>query len=155
MNALDMINWFDTLFKVSMGLAIVGFSLAVFFFFYFDIRKIRLLMSGKGRVKLVKKVEERHAKTEGLRPKAIPGMSGETNYQNGNAITAHVSYQQQDEPLTGVLQNAVPGTVVLNQESAETTFLNRQETFANQSVQICVNFQLTETTMVIHTDEII
>ena len=54
-------------FRISMIVAIVGFALAVFFFFRFNIREIFLLMTGRAKAKTVKNLEERNEKTGKLR----------------------------------------------------------------------------------------
>ena len=153
MDELEMINLLNTLFFVSMALAFVGLCMSVFLFFYLDIRTVRLLMSGKGRVKSVRRVEERHAKTEGLRKDRNLDRSEDTGNRNDGKTEA-VAHQQ-NEPVTGVLQMAVPETSVLNQESAETTFLSRNDPAIAEHAPVNIRFDLTEMTVVIHSDEII
>ena len=54
-------------FRISMIAAILGFALAVFFFFRFNIRGIFQLMTGRAKAKTVKNREERNEKTGKLR----------------------------------------------------------------------------------------
>lgn len=166
MDAVELIQLYETLFYVSVALTVLGFGFAVFFFFFFRIPDVRALMTGKARANTVRQIEEQNAKTGTLRAPAPPtsgdlartgriGRGGrpiiepppqpqqpvqEMQYSEETAVL------QQDVAETSVL--ATGATVVLNRDSIEeTTVLCR--------VPEGFRFEVTEATIVIHTDEII
>lgn len=185
MDAVELIRLYETLFYVSLGLTVLGFGLAIFFFFFFNIRDVRALMTGKARADTVRRIEEENARTGTLRP-AVPGMSGDIAHsgkigRTGRPIIeppvqpqpapvqAPVSYVETE---TAVLQadaaeTAVLGvneTMVLNpQEYPETMVLNQAPAMEASAAETAVlnrsvpgiRFELTESTIVIHTNEII
>ena len=156
MDAIELIKLYNTLFYVSLAVAILGFGLAVFFFFYFRIRDIRALMTGKARVETVRRIQEQNAKTGTLRApvNATSGNLGITEQtQKTKAPPAENVY-----PETAVLQNATPETSVLGAYAEETVVLGTAapaQTVLLQHVDSPIQFELTESTIVIHTDEVI
>lgn len=184
MNAVEQISLFNTLFYVSMGLAIAGLALAVFFFFYFDIPRVYAMMTGKAKRDTIRKMEEQNAMTGRLRAN-YTGYTGETGDpartgklgrtgrtgktgQVRNVEIQHPapvpvqSYQEAAAPETAVLQAYAPETEVLYENAGETAILggapvqqDAGETAVLKHDLDGFRFQVTETTLVIHTNEII
>lgn len=170
MDAVELIQLYETLFYVSVALTVLGFGLAVFFFFFFRIPDVRALMTGKARADTVRRIEEQNAKTGTLRTPA-PGTSGEIGRSGrigrtsriGRAViepppqpqqNAEQSVQYSEE--TAVLQNDAADTSVLATDA--TVVLHRdhtEETTVLTRVPEGFRFNITEATLVIHTDEII
>lgn len=190
MSATEYIELYNTLFLVSAVVAALGLVLSVFFFFYFDIRTVRALMTGKAREATIRRMAAQNARTGNLRMQVSGmGISGNLNNTSGKlgqtgriGRKAHVVSQssvQTEEILeppvqqtvqteigaTSVLQNDAPETVVLQAACPETTVLGSvQAPFAQDDVSVTtvlsanpvnIRFDVTETTLVIHTNEII
>lgn len=170
MDAVELIQLYETLFYVSAALTVLGFGFAVFFFFFFRIPDVRALMTGKARADTVRRIEEQNAKTGTLRT-PVPGTSGEigrsgrigrTDRTDRMIIEPPAQPQQntvqtvQYSEETAVLQSdaadtsvlATDATVVLHRDSAEETTVLRR-------VPEGFRFDITEATLVIHTDEMI
>lgn len=150
MDGLEKIELFETLFRVSAVLAVLGFGLAIFFFFFFRIRDVRAMMTGKAKAETVRQIEERNAMTGKLR---VPSMSlsddlRKTGGKKKVAYPLHTVTEEMKQPTAQVQQEVVQQTTVLQnpEYEAQTTVLRPPEGF---------RFELTESTMVIHTDEII
>lgn len=58
MEATQQISLYSNLFYFSLTIAILGFLMAVFFFFFFDIPTVFALMTGKARKKTVQKIQK-------------------------------------------------------------------------------------------------
>lgn len=176
------ISLLNTLFYVSMGVAILGFALAVFFFFYFDIPTVYAMMTGKARKETVRRMEEQNARTGRLRTDhghsgniGKTGRFGKTG-RTGKVRSAEVAHPEvpvyhaqptptapQERMETSVLSQAAPETNVLAASAAETAVLGHSAPAAQPTDQTAIlhpaantiPFYMTETTLVIHTDEII
>lgn len=177
------ISLLNTLFYVSMAVAVMGLVLAIFFFFYFDIPTVYAMMTGKARKETVRRMEEQNARTGRLRTvhghTEKTGKTGKIGKTGRTGMTGKVrsaevahpaapAYQPQpaayqDRMETSVLSQAAPETNVLGSTTAETAMLNRPAPAAQESNQTtilhqaapAIPFYMTETTLVIHTDEII
>lgn len=179
MDAVEQIELYSTLFYVFLGIAVLGLALAVFFFFYFDIPAVRAMMTGKARQETIRRMEEKNAKTGNLRFQ-YPGNTGDISRsgntgrigrsgntgrigrtgrtgQTGTMRAARPNpAPAQSEPETAILQSTVAETAVLGGAAAQqqqdgelgqTAMLNR----SNSGFR----FEITQSTVVIHTDEII
>lgn len=182
MNAVEMISLYGTLFYVSLAIAVVGLALAAFFFFYFDIPTVYALMTGKAKEDTIRRMAEQNAKTGNLRNQYIhTGPTGKT--ENTGALSRNVpqpGVQEQTAPLaqperdeTSVLQTPAQETTILSQaapetqvlrydgaDSGETSLLNGSGAYAPQpaayqQVPAGFRFDVTESTLVIHTNETI
>jgi len=162
MTAAELISLYDTLFNVSLCIALLGLGLSVFLFFYFDIRTVYALMTGKAKQETIRRMAEQNAKTGNLRNQYLhtgpTGRTGKTGKSGPLGFTGSLTeqiaptpVQQAVEPETAVLvEDVVMETNVLNAASAQTVETAVLSTPANQ-----FRFLLTENTLVIHTDEII
>lgn len=150
MSAVELISLYRTLFFVSLGIALLGLVLAVFFFFFFDIRTVYAMMTGRAKEQTVRRMAEQNAKTGNLRKQHIhTGPTGETGQTKGSAkVEVLIQPEAPAASETVVLQPDTAGeTVVLENSTAdETAVLSAHSGFC---------FDLTETTLVIHTNEII
>ncbi len=151
MAALEQISLFGTLFIISAVVAGVALALAVFFFFYFDIPRVYTQLTGKGREATIRRIIEDSAKTGPTRkPTGLTGQMG--------AHTSNMSMVVHPAPAA-----APPAmeTAVLVQETADETSLLTQEDSGATAVLHAPAvpdgyfFQITENTLVIHTDELI
>lgn len=173
------ISLFNTLFYVSMCVAAMGLALAIFFFFYFDIPTVYAMMTGKARMETVRRMSEQNAKTGKLRGNTDnvgkSGRTGRTARTGRNAkvrsgeVVHPVAPAQQSAPAeyrpeTSVLSVQAPETSVLGSNSAETAILtpggNHADYQASETAVLRpevreISFRMTETTLVIHTNEII
>ncbi len=164
MDATAQISLYTTLFYVSVGVTVLGFVLAVFFFFFFDIPAVFAMMTGKAKKETIRRMEEQNAKTGNLRfqyPSGGLGKSGRTGGKNGK--TKRIEQPQPPSPApaatvpepraeTSVLQRPTMETTVLSGEAGQTMPLNMQPKPQRPSP---IPFQMTENTLVIHTDEMI
>lgn len=178
MDAAAKMELFQNLFYVSAALAVIGLSLAIFFYFYFDIRYIYMIRSGKDRRESVEEMTKRSARNGRLRRmNKHTTQSASLQHPAGQANAAVEPDLQQTAPLsqpqhgqTGkISRTPVEETSLLvdhevtapmrpeaaNKPQAtvgETEILSEQ---ANEVVQMPGNFVLTENTILIHTNEII
>ena len=183
MSAVEQISLYNTLFYVFAGIAALGLSLSVFFFIYFDIPAVYAMITGKAKRDTIRKMEEANAATGKVR-RPYPthtgdmkrsgrlGNSGKTH--SGKVANVHRERIPATEPPqtaeTGVLHRAASETEVLHRAASETEVLHEelgataplkrpaeqmqpQVAPAQNTPQI--RFQITENTMVIHTDELI
>lgn len=160
MDAVELINLYNTLFYASLAVAVLGFGLAAFFFFYFRIPQVRALMTGKARVEMVRQIQEQNAKTGTLRPTLpISGNLGITEETGRTAPQPGYRAPAVQQPETAVLQTNASETMVLGATAAETTILGGsaegETVLLHQPVNAGVRFEITESTIVIHTNEII
>lgn len=178
MDATAQISLYTTLFYVSLGITVVGLALAVFFFFYFDIPTVFAMMTGKARKETIRRMEEQNAKTGNLRFEYPVGNSGRTGRTGGktgrtgetgrtvappaggtppreNRAASQIPTQP-EWPETSVLQQPTMETTILGGAGEETEFLGAAEQVQPETRQPQnMSFRMTETTIVIHTDEII
>ena len=171
MGAVELISLYDTLFKVSLFIALLGFGLAIFFFFYFDIRTVYELMTGKAKQDTVRRMAEQNAKTGNLRNQFAftgPMTKGKTGKTGRRGMTdtltqeIHHTIQQPAEAETTYLSDEpqMNTTVLANDDQMNTTVL-AEENFQSAMTQTLsapvgqFRFMMTENTLVIHTDEII
>lgn len=181
MDATAQISLYTTLFYVSLGIAVLGLALAVFFFFYFDIPAVFAMMTGKARKETIRRMEEKNAETGSLRfeyPSSgslgksgrtggKTGRTGETGrtgpVQTGSAVPTEHSAQipaQLERAETSVLRQAATETTILREEAGQTVILGtarqtQPEPPRPEPPKPVIPFRMTETTVVIHTDEII
>lgn len=166
MEIQQLIDLFGALFYVSLAVAIIGLGLALFFFFFFDIPTIFAWKFGKLKRQTVTRMENQNAKTGRLihnpqsgnikrsgpvviQPPAPPVVNAETTQLDGSNETS-------------VLSEQVGETSVLGGKEAETSVLNPRGAgvLAKMEEQIRsyvppIRFEVTESTLVIHTEEII
>ena len=173
MSAVEQISLYNTLFYVFAGIAALGLSLSVFFFIYFDIPAVYAMITGKAKRDTIRKMEEANAATGKVR-RPYPthtgdmkrsgrlGNSGKTH--SGKVANVHRERIPATEPPqtaeTGVLHRAASETEVLHEELGATAPLKRPAEQMQPQVAPAQNtpqirFQITENTMVIHTDELI
>lgn len=164
MTTTEMIKLLGNLFYVSLGLAVLGLALAVFFFFYFDIRTVRALMTGSAKRKAIERMNEQNSRTGKLRTsitdsidaKSKPVIQNPSQVPTADISPAPVTYAAPAEP-------AVQETTILrsSEPEMETTLLNAEPEAGETSIlggcppQPAVRFELTENTVVIHTNEFI
>lgn len=170
MDATAQISLYTTLFYVSVGITVLGFVLAVFFFFFFDIPAVFAMMTGRAKKETIRRMEEQNAKTGNLRfqyPSGGLGKSGRTGGKTGRtektAKTARTAEfpspppavpTQEPRAETSVLQRPTMETTVLNNEAGQTMPLNMPPQPKPQRPSP-IPFRMTENTLVIHTDEMI
>lgn len=165
MDAIEKISLYGTMFYVFMGIAILGFVLAVFFFFYFDIPTVYAMMTGKAKRETVRRMEEENAKTGKLRNYGNTGKTGKARKAEAvnPATREHASSAAgvEERPETSVLSSQTMETAVLHPDTQETEILSTQYIPSADKTEILrmpaqdFLFQTTETTLVIHTDEMI
>lgn len=140
MDAIQLIELYDTMFYVFMGIAILGFVLAVFSFFYFDIPGIYAMETGRAREATIRRMAEQNARTGKLR--ADYGSTGKTAQTGG-------------KPQAADLKNGETARLSPAPEEAETTILQAESEETTILQQKSFRFEITENTIVIHTDEMI
>lgn len=165
MSAIELIALYKRLFYVSLGVAILGLVLAVFFFFFFDIRTVYALMTGKAKEKTVRRMAEQNAKTGNLRNQHIhtgpTGKTGKTGVKREVVPPPKQPEGQSAGAANGQTEQAVSETTVLQPEAAQTTVLQDNDQVGQTSIlekpetKGSYRFDVTENTLVIHTDEII
>ena len=157
---------FQNLFYVSTAVAIMGLGLSVFFFFYFDIRNVYALMTGKAKRQTIERMAEQNAKTGHLRSTTANIRDTQTPriQHPSKPVTAEVQPMAQmsreqfcDE--TTILSDCNETTVLKQEpsniddvceEAGATTILA-----PSNPIQSDIRFDITESTMVINTDEIL
>ena len=180
MDAAAKMELFQNLFYVSTAIMVIGFGLAIFFFFYFDIRNVRALMTGKAKREVVQRMTEQNARTGTLRSPitgstrdtsapvvqhpsqvitaeiqptaktAAPEAVAETTLLVNNEETTILRNNEETTVLRSNAPAAVPDPVYVEESCGETTILS-----APGPAVPAVRFDITESTMVIHTNEII
>lgn len=166
MDAIERMNLFTNLIYVSIAIAVVGAGLAVFFFFFFDIRNVYALMTGKAKREVIERMAEQNSRTGRLQATSgniKPASTSEVRH-------ASVVVENTGEPVKEQPEVSAETTVLGNNE--ETTILNTAENDAGQtvilrrdpqeapaaapaSVEPKIRFEITESTLVIHTNEIV
>ena len=183
MSAAEQITLFNTLFYVFAGITALGLALAVFFFFYFDIPTIFVMITGKAKRDTIRRMEEANAVTGKVR-RQYPAHTGDMKHSGrlGNSgrtapRKAVIKHPTEEIPTTeppqtvetGVLKMAAQETEVLRApEKADSAYEGAGETAplkrsaAQNQPKVApvqsapqIRFQITENTMVIHTDELI
>lgn len=180
MDAAAKMELFQNLFYVSAAVMVIGFGLAIFFFFFFDIRNVRALMTGKAKRDVIQRMTEQNARTGSLRGPTT-GSTRDTSAPviqhpsqvvtadiQPTAQTAAPAYQAETTVLanseeTTILQNNEETTVLtahgetpvapapeVEESCGETTILS-----APAPAAPVIRFDITESTIVIHTNEII
>lgn len=168
MSAVEQISLFSTLFNVFLGIAALGLIMAVFFFFYFDIPDVYAMMTGKAKKASIRKMEEQNAMTGKLRSPVFDGgpKTGRTGARKGKVQITNPAPPAADTSRaeTGVLHMETPETSVLGATAEETVILGgpaaapapySEETAVLRPTAPNFRFQVTENTMVIHTNEFI
>jgi hypothetical protein len=176
------ISLYSNLFYVSMAVACAGFALAVFFFFYFDIPTVRAMMTGRAKQETIRRIEEQNFRTgkirtntgnsekigksgkteksEKLRKSGKLGHTAKTQKTDTEALNVS-AYQNVERLDTSVLSVEAHNTTLLDASEAETVILSK--TRENGSAEPApapamvnvIAFHVTDTTLIIHTDEII
>lgn len=172
MTAPEMISLYNNLYYVSMVVAVIGLVLAVFFYFYFDIHTIHALMTGKAKEDTIRRMAEQNAKTGNLRNQFLhtgpTGRTGRTSHTHKTeslteTIAAPVDHEAYSNPVIDAgLQGTPEGceTSILQSEAAQTVVLqsadpSAEETAVLNQVPTGIGFSITESTLVVHTNEII
>lgn len=166
MDAVEKMELFGNLVYVSIAIAVIGFGLAVLFFFLFDIRDLYAWKTGKAKRSTIERMTEQNNKTGRLH--ATTGKTGNNpapvRYES-NVSTAEM--QPKAQMLNSNINETVDmrrdnETTVLHSFAAETTVLNSQDqgdttilTEAPKQAEPAIRFEITESTLVIHTDEFI
>lgn len=173
MDAAVKMETFQNLFYVSATLAVIGLGLAIFFYFFFDIRYIYMVRTGKDKQMSVEQMTKRSARNGRLRRmNKHPEKPAQRQPVQVQAAAVMPDEYQQTVPLnrTQPVQPAQPveETSLLTDleptgpmrtytaESApsagETQILAAPEI---AEAPLPCNFVLTENTILIHTNEII
>ena len=184
MSAADKMSLFGTLTYVSIAVAVLGLALAVFFFFHFDIPSIYALRTGKAKRQTIERMSEQNSRTGRLQSRPSGGLKDPGTpvvQQPARAVTADIgpaadAYSVQQPTVrypemneTSVLGATATETTVLGGGVPETSVLNQTETDSGATVVLTPNppapaaapsepqirFEVTETTLVIHTDDLI
>ena len=179
MDATQRMELFGNLSLLFGIIALIGLALSIFFFFYFDIRSVYALMTGKAKRKTIERMNQNNNRTGRLpatsgsvRDPSVPVVQNpiteRTDVKPGAAKPKHaaavetVSLGQTPEtsvlsaePETSILGNGNETMVLSNQpaESGATMVLSAQDAPAPAVPPI--RFDITETTMVINTNELI
>lgn len=180
MDAAAKMELFQNLFYVSTAVMVIGFGLAIFFFFFFDIRNVRALMTGKAKREVIQRMTEQNARTGSLRgpvtgstrdpsvpvvqhpsqvvtadiqPQArvaVPAYQAETTVLVNNEETTILTNNEETTVLGGRSQAPAAPAPEAEPGVGETTILS-----APAPAAPAVRFDITESTIVIHTNEII
>lgn len=170
-NTVQTMENLSNLAMIFGAIAVIGLILAVFFFFYFNIPEVYALKTGKAKKKTLERVAKSNSRTGRLRVLAEtlnepasaghviqpPVRQGAETEPVGRAASGASNYQEAAEttalgetPNTSVLNAgapAAPETMVLGQTPAAAP--------AQIPVEYPIRFDVVESTIVIHTDEII
>lgn len=179
MDATVKMELFQNLFYVSTAIMLIGFGLAIFFFFFFDIRNVRALMTGKAKREVIQRMTEQNARTGSLRgpvtgstrdpsvpmiqhPSQVvtediaeqtvpPADQAETTVLANNEETTILTSNEETTILRGSMaEPAAAARPEIEEGAGETTILSAQSHAAP-----AIRFDVTESTIVIHTNEII
>lgn len=187
MDAAQKMELYGNLLYISIAIAAIGLILAVFFFFYFDIRTVRALMTGKAKRQTIERMTEQNNRTGRLqgtsgnvRDASVPVIQPPQGAQEPrySAVQLHETEDMSYRHTTNTVELPQNDTTVLARNETtvltrdETTVLNapEQEETAGGTVVLRrseapetvqgpqipdFRFEVTESTMVIHTGEII
>lgn len=176
MDAAAKMELFANLTYISIAIAVVGFGLAVFFFFFFDIRSIRALMTGKAKQQTIQRMAEQHSKTgtlrhitENTRDPSLPRIQHPVMPPTAEIKAPESKPYDFEAEETGVLSSAeetgilggravdTPTAVANTQASAGETSILAQPAFQPEPAPVIpgFRFEVTESTMLIHTQEFI
>lgn len=165
MDAVELIALYSTLFYVFLGIAALGLTFSVFFFFYFDIPTTRAMMTGKAKQNTIRRMEEQNAKTGKLRfqypshtgevsPRGHTGRTGRTGRMGRTERTGRTAGPQVAQPTPVAVEQEIPETSILG----STAYQQKEE--LEQTAMLHpkpsgFQFEVTESIVLIHTDEII
>ena len=176
MEAVQLISLYSTLFYASMALCILGFVLALVFFFAFDIRKVYTMITGRGKEKLMQRSSKEKSRdlskrgssapvrsselysggiTGGIAPPAQSGQTPTSQTESDETVPMGRGKRRAEAEQTSVLHGASAdeaATSVLPQNGAAsdlgvTSFLTPQAPIGT--------FDVFESVVEIHTDELI
>ena len=129
MDAVEQMNLFGTLFYVSMGVAILGFLLAVILFFLFDIRNVYAMMTGKAQKRSEAQMREKNKTAGSIRMSAKEANVGVVpSFETTGDLrqrTGKVKSENGFQELEAVSHSAESETTVLHPEEAETAVLQQ------------------------------
>ncbi len=183
MNPEQSIQLFTILFYIFLAVMIVGFGLAVFYFFYYRIPQVYALLTGRAQRKTVEKMqksgrliseEERMAENDahiGAENGVIDVSDDYITERIGNVKPVHVGAQQLsngaggDSAKTTILEAETETTVLAPEQ--ETSVLSQETEAIVPGSYVGVSdetegfdetgpqyyFKITQHTMVIHTNE--
>lgn len=180
MDAIKNITLFENLVYVSYAVMALGLGLAIFFFFYFKIPDVFMMMTGRAKKETVQRIAEENFKTGKLRMGPITGPTKHSGKlkktgRTGSLAAVHIS-ETGPTTNTSAVAEQTPETDVLSQVS-EASVLTQMDQETNASTsgdtavlavvpeqdsgetsvlvwqQPSIRFDITETTIVIHTDE--
>lgn len=162
MDAVEKMSLSGNLVYVFAAVAAVGLIMAVLFFFLFDIRNVHALMTGKAKRDAIERMAEQNSRTGRLRESSgnIREKSVPVVQHPSKEVTADIQPVAQagmgetvalrrDE--TTVLSGAGETTVLGGDVAGETAVLTRP----GAQPEPAIRFDVTESTLVIHTNEII
>ncbi|MDD2980446.1 MAG: hypothetical protein PHN80_10780 [Hespellia sp.] len=158
----QMINIYHTAFIVSLILFIVFLAVTIFLFFFFDIRKIFDIRTGRGAKRKIQKMEEINAQTGKLRQ----DMVGQTpsvlspeeriTYPVTSKIPIDEINQQLNTEAASKTEDVNPGKGLDVNGIQETTILQQSQNQDKQEqIELPGLFQINKSTMWIHTEEVI
>lgn len=180
-----MVDFYQNLIYISIAIAVVGLGLSVFFFFFFNIPDVYALMTGKAKRKTIERMAEQNNRTGKMqyvtgtiRDPSIPVVQHPADVPTADfAPTQDFGQTSQDTSVLSSGETSVLGvgeTSVLNggetsvlstgqtavltapeTQSGETAVLTRSPEPAQMQNTCPVRFDITESTLVIHTNEII
>ncbi|MBQ6839664.1 MAG: hypothetical protein IJO45_03120 [Oscillospiraceae bacterium] len=174
MDAAAKMELFGNLMYISIAIAVVGFGLAVFFFFFFDIRSIRALMTGKARQQTIQRMAEQHSKTgtlrhitENTRDPSLPRIQHPAMPPTAEIKMPENKPYDFEAEETGVLSGAEETGVLGGREVNTSTEVTGRQSDAGETSILTqpapqpdpvipgFRFEVTESTMLIHTQEFI
>ena len=163
---MDAVGWmrlFGNLTYVAIAIAAVGLIMAVIFFFVFNIRDVYALRTGKAKRVAIERMSARNEQTGRLR-----ATTGSGSLKTTASIPSAVTDEQKPDASatadsTTLLNGSSSETTVLGTSDNETTVLTNQAPApaAAQTVTqpvpkpSSIRFDISDDTVVIHTDEMI
>lgn len=142
MDTAQLIEVYSIGFYVCLGITILGFALAIFFFLFFDIPTVFALMTGRAQKKTIERIEKRSAKIASVRTSTgnlsgglsgglTGGLSGEMTGDFGRTepitpapmpqgLAGDAVPELQPAPMEGAAETAV----LMSEGSSETTVLS-------------------------------
>lgn len=166
MDAAAKMELYGNLFYVSAAIAVIGLGLALFFFFYFDIRNVYALMTGKAKRQTIERMAEQNSRTGRLQATSgnIRDPQAPRVQHPSQIVTAEIQ-----PTIETKREEALMETTILA-DSSETTILRQEPQYTEETpaaagettiltppaaVPSDFRFDITESTMVINTDEIL
>ena len=180
---MSAIEFYERLFYVFAGMAVLSLGLSVFLFIRFEIPQTYAMLTGKARQRSIQEIESRNAQTGSLRqnpksrseklahpaPARRPAAEkparpekAENTVKKSPRNTAQkqkrqrpaIQWETEERPETEVLNTPAMQTVILAKPTGVTEELGPTEVLA-PAQDYSFYFQVTENTVSIHTDEII